>query len=239
MRGIREFFKGEDMKKKSLIYMIVAIVLAAAFCVLTVLLVSVDVRPAGQSEAPVGFATLNEAVFDALGQLGDKAATVSLKLSELCGLLALAAVGAFGITGLVQVIRRKGILRADKELYVMAGGLVLLAAVYVLFELVVINCRPVLDEGELAASYPSSHTMLAVAVAGMGEAYLHRYLKPRIRHGWRGSYLLGLAVVTASLRLTAGVHWLTDIVAGVLVGLAITFIYLAVCARLAQREARA
>lgn len=239
MRGIREFFKGEDMKKKSLIYMIVAIVLAVAFCVLTVLLVSVDVRPAGQSEAPVGFATLNEAVFDALGQLGDKAATVSLKLSELCGLLALAAVGAFGITGLVQVIRRKGILRADKELYVMAGGLVLLAAVYVLFELVVINCRPVLDEGELAASYPSSHTMLATAVAGMGEAYLHRYLKPRIRHGSRGSCLLGLAVVTASLRLTAGVHWLTDIVAGVLVGLAITFIYLAVCARLAQREARA
>ena len=239
MRGIREFFKGEDMKKKSLIYMIVAIVLAVAFCVLTVLLVSVDVRPAGQSEAPVGFATLNEAVFDALGQLGDKAATVSLKLSELCGLLALAAVGAFGITGLVQVIRRKGILRADKELYVMAGGLVLLAAVYVLFELVVINCRPVLDEGELAASYPSSHTMLATAVAGMGEAYLHRYLKPRIRHGWRGSCLLGLSVVTASLRLTAGVHWLTDIVAGVLVGLAITFIYLAVCARLAQREARA
>ena len=49
MRGIREFFKGEDMKKKSLIYMIVAIVLAVAFCVLTVLLVSVDVRPAGQS----------------------------------------------------------------------------------------------------------------------------------------------------------------------------------------------
>lgn len=239
MRGIREFFKGEDMKKKSLIYMIVAIVLAVAFCVLTVLLVSVDVRPAGQSEAPVGFATLNEAVFDALGQLGDKAATVSLKLSELCGLLALAAVGAFGITGLVQIIRRKGILRADKELYVMAGGLVLLAAVYVLFELVVINCRPVLDEGELAASYPSSHTMLATAVAGMGEAYLHRYLKPRIRHGWRGSCLLGLSVVTASLRLTAGVHWLTDIVAGVLVGLAITFIYLAVCARLAQREARA
>lgn len=227
------------MKKKELTYWIVAGALALAFAVLTALLLCVDVRPAGESLAKVGFATLNEAVFDALGQLGDKAATVSLKLSELCGLLALAAVGAFGITGLVQVIRRKGILRADKELYVMAGGFVLLAAVYVLFELVVINCRPVLDEGELAASYPSSHTMLATAVAGMGEAYLHRYLKPRIRHGWRGSYLLGLAAVTVSLRLTAGVHWLTDIVAGVLVGLAITFIYLAVCARLAQREARA
>ena len=153
------------MKRRAYIYTTVAGVLLAAFLILTVLLTCVDVRSAGESGAKVGFATLNEAVFDALGQLGDTAATLSLKLSELCGAIMLAVVGAFGVTGFVQVIRRKGIWKADKELYVMAGGLVLLAAVYVLFEIVVINCRPVLDEGELAASYPSSHTMLAVAVA--------------------------------------------------------------------------
>ena len=224
------------MKRRAYIYTAVAGALLAAFLILTVLLTCVDVRAAGESGAEVGFATLNEAVFDALGQLGDTAATLSLKLSELCGAIMLAVVGAFGITGLVQVIRRKGILRADKELYVMAGGLVLLAAVYVLFEVVVINCRPVLDEGELAASDPSSHTMLAVAVAGMGAAYLYRRIQCRCRRTSPSMSLISLATVTTLLRLEAGVHWLTDIVGGVLAGLVITFAYLAVCAALQKGD---
>ena len=219
------------MHKKCLIYTTVAGALLAAFLILTLLLTCVDVRFAGESGAEVGFATLNEAVFDALGQN-----ELCSKASELCGILMLAAVGAFGVTGLVQVIRRKGILRADKELYVMAGGLVLLAAVYVLFEVVVINCRPVLDEGELAASYPSSHTMLAVAVAGMGMAYL----QIRAKKGALAYTLYGLlnvaSVATVVLRLLSGVHWLTDIIGGVLLGLVITFVYLAVCTYMAHKK---
>ena len=218
------------MHKKFLTYSIIAGVLLILFCALTVSLTFVDVREAGESGAPVGFATLNEAVFEALGQ-----GEISLKLSDLCGVLMIAAVGAFGVTGLVQVIRRKGILRADKELYVMAGGLALLAVAYLFFEVVVINCRPVLEDGELAASYPSSHAMLAVSVAGMGAAYLFKYLKPKFRNGLLCGFLLGLACVTVSLRLFGGVHWLTDIVGGVLLGLVITFAYLSVCALLAQK----
>ena len=218
------------MHKKFLTYSIIAGVLLILFCALTVSLTFVDVREAGESGAPVGFATLNEAVFEALGQ--DE---ISLKLSDLCGVLMIAAVGAFGVTGLVQVIRRKGILRADKELYVMAGGLALLAVAYLFFEVVVINCRPVLEDGELAASYPSSHAMLAVSVAGMGAAYLFKYLKPKFRNGLLCGFLVGLACVTVSLRLFGGVHWLTDIVGGVLLGLVITFVYLSVCALLAQK----
>ena len=218
------------MHKKFLTYSIIAGVLLILFCALTVSLTFVDVREAGESGAPVGFAALNEAVFEALGQ--DE---ISLKLSDLCGVLMIAAVGAFGVTGLVQVIRRKGILRADKELYVMAGGLALLAVAYLFFEVVVINCRPVLEDGELAASYPSSHAMLAVSVAGMGAAYLYRRIQCRC---WRTSpsmSLISLATVTTLLRLVAGVHWLTDIVGGVLLGLVITFAYLSVCALLAQK----
>lgn len=218
------------MHKKCLTYSIIAGVLLILFCALTVSLTFVDVREAGESGAPVGFATLNEAVFEALGQ--DE---ISLKLSDLCGVLMIAAVGAFGVTGLVQVIRRKGILRADQELYVMAGGLALLAVAYLFFEVVVINCRPVLEDGALAASYPSSHAMLAVSVAGMGAAYLFKHLKPKFWNGLLCGFLVGLACVTVSLRLFGGVHWLTDIVGGVLLGIVITFAYLSVCALLAQK----
>lgn len=213
------------MKKQGLIYTGIACALLLLFVALTVCLLCIDVRPAGESQAPVGFATLNEAVFDALGQSGGAST-----LSKLCGIVIIGAIGAFCVLGLVQVIARKGILRADKGLYVMAGGFVLLAAAYVLFEIFVINYRPVLDEGQLAASYPSSHAMLAVAVAGMGTAYLLGHVKSL---AWRISLVAlldVLAAVTVAGRLLGGVHWLTDILGGCLYGLAVTFGYMAVCA---------
>lgn len=213
------------MRKKFWIYISIACVLLLTFVALTVALVCVDVQKAGESQAPVGFATLNGAVFEAIGQ-----SALCLKVSELCGALMIAAVGAFGVLGLVQVIRRKGILRADRELYFMAGGLVLLAVAYVLFEVLVINYRPVLEDGELAASYPSSHTMLAVAVAGMSAIYLLRRRKPGIWHGLLSAALIGLACVTVTLRLFSGVHWLTDIVGGLLLGGVIVAAYGAACA---------
>ncbi len=212
--------------------MIVAIVLAVAFCTLTALLTCVDVRVAGQSGAEVGLATLNEAVWEAIGQN-----ETALAVSKLSGLCLIAAVAAFGVLGLVQVIARKGILHADKELYFMACGLAVLAAAYLLFELVVINYRPVLDEGQLAASYPSSHTMLAVAVAGMGMSYVIRRVRSSVLAYVLYGVLNVLAVVTVVCRVLGGVHWLTDIVGGLLLGLAITFAYKSACAFGKGREA--
>ena len=211
------------MKKQGYIYLIVACVLLAAFIALTICLLLVDVRAAGESGAEVGFATINQKVWQAIGQ-----SAAALTVSEVCGLCMIAAVGAFGITGLVQVIRRKGFLRADKELYVMAGGLMLLAAAYVFFEIFVVNYRPVLDGGELAASYPSSHAMLATAVAGMGMAYLHSRQRKGVLINVLIGLLNGVSVATVACRLLGGVHWLSDIVGGVLLGMVIVYAYRAV-----------
>ena len=217
------------MKKQGYIYLIVACVLLAAFVALTICLLFVDVRAAGESGAEVGFATINQKVWQAIGQ-----SAAALTVSEVCGLCMIAAVGAFGVTGLVQVIRRKGFLRADKELYVMAGGLMLLAAAYVFFEIFVVNYRPVLDGGELAASYPSSHAMLATAVAGMGMAYLHSRQRKGVLINVLIGLLNGVSVATVACRLLGGVHWLSDIVGGVLLGMVIVYAYRAVCSLIAR-----
>ena len=221
------------MGKKVWIYTAVACVLMLAFAALSVVLLTVDVRNAGESNAPVGLATINEAVFEALGQN-----ELCLKISGVCGAMMIAAIGAFGVTGLVQVIRRKGILRADKELYAMLGGFALFGAAYLMFEYMIINYRPILEDGELAASYPSTHAMLAATVAGMGAVYLLKYLKTKFWHGLLCGFLVGLACVTVTLRLFSGVHWLTDIVGGVLLGGAISAVYGSICALLEKSEAK-
>lgn len=222
------------MNKKIWIYTAVACALMVAFSVLSMLLISVDVRAAGESQAPVGLATVNEAVWQAIGQN-----KIALTVSTVGGLTMIAALGAFGVTGLVQVIRRKGILRADKPLYVMAGGCVAFAAAYVFFEKIVLCYRPILEDGELAASYPSSHAMLAVTIAGMGTAYVLSCVQKKGPRIGLCAVLNTVAVATVVCRLLAGVHWLTDIVGGVLLGLAITFVYLTVCAMLNEQGERA
>ena len=61
---------------------------------------------------------------------------------------------------------------------VLGGFYIVVMAMYLLFEEVVINYRPVLIDSNLEASYPSSTTMLALCV--LPTAMMQ--LKSRIRH---------------------------------------------------------
>ena len=64
--------------------------------------------------------------------------------------------GCFGILGLCQWIRRKRFFRVDADILLLGAYYLLVIAGYLLFEMVPINYRPVLIDGYLEASYPSS-----------------------------------------------------------------------------------
>ena len=122
----------------------------------------------------------------------------------------------FAVLGLVQLIQRKALRKVDRSILALGGFYLAVMAFYVLFEKAVVNYRPVLIEGVLEASYPSSTTMLALCV--MPTAAMQ--LKARVRSGLARSVMLGMiAAFTAFLvfgRLLSGVHWLSDIIGGVL-----------------------
>ena len=98
-------------------------------------------------------------------------------------------------------------------------------AAYLLFETVVINFRPVLIDGKLEASYPSSTTMLALCV--LPTAMIQ--LKTRIRGDAVRRAILGIFVAFTVFmvvgRLLSGVHWLSDIVGGVLLSAGLVPLY--------------
>ena len=196
-----------------------------AFCILVVLLLTCNVAPVGPAGTKIGLSGLNVAVHQALGTN-----ELFYELTELFGLAALAVCGAFAVVGLVQLIRRKSFKQVDRRIYALAGLYVLTVLLYVLFEKVVINYRPILMDGSLEASYPSSHTMIVVAI--MGTAVMaFRALCPW-RRGWCLAADIFAAVVIAVTvmgRLIAGVHWLTDIVGGLLLSAALVVSYWVVC----------
>ena len=206
---------------------------AVAFCTLVVLLLTCNVAPVGPAGTQIGLSGLNVAVHQALGTN-----EMFYELTELFGLAALAICGIFGIAGLVQLIRRKSLKLVDRRIYALAGLYIVTVLLYVLFEKVVINYRPVLMPGQLEpeAAFPSSHTMLILVVFGSAVEALGAYIK---RKGLRlVLQLVGILVMVLTVvgRLLSGVHWLTDIVGSVLLSLALLSLYRAVSQKTETRR---
>ena len=202
------------------LFWLVSAVLFVLFLGLIAAVLWIDVAPIGPLESEIGLSGLNAWARDGIG-----ACEICYEISELLGYLSIATVGVIGVIGLVQWIRRKSLFALDHDLFCAAGAYVLFAALYVFFEIVVINYRPVLEEGALAASFPSSHTMLVICLAGIaGHQLATRVTLPV----WRVLCVtLSSAVILVTVvgRLLSGVHWLTDILGGVLLGGAILFAY--------------
>ncbi len=206
------------MKRKGMFW--TALVSSVAFIILLVALLVIDRQPIGPKESMIGLATLNGWVFNSLGEN-----LFWYDVTEYLGLFAFAAIGGVALLALCQWIKRKCLWKLDKDLYITAGFWGVMAAFYVLFEKVIINYRPVLEQGELAASFPSSHTMLVICVMWAAAVLA----AVRIRH--RGIRTAAVAVcilimlVTAVGRLLSGVHWFTDILGGVLLSGALSAWY--------------
>ena len=211
------------MEKKSKRLFWVGTSLLIAFVLWTMLVRFVDVWAIGPQKSNVGFATLNEYVHNLTG--------VNMSLYVITDWLGLVPIGfafGFAVLGLVQWIKRKSILKVDRSILTLGGFYIVVMAVYILFEIVVINYRPVLINGYLEASYPSSTTMLVMCV--MPTAMIQ--LRPRIKNDvFRRYVMLVIAAFIAFTvigRLVSGVHWITDIIGGALLSTAIVLMYYAI-----------
>ena len=192
----------------------------AAFALWTVLVHSIDVQAIGPNGSSVGFAALNKAVHETIGVHWGL-----YKVTDWLGLIPIGFVFGFAVLGLVQLIRRRSLFKVDRSILVLGEFYIVVMAMYLLFEEVAINYRPVLIDGNLEASYPSSTTMLALCV--LPTAMMQ--LKSRIRHiAVRRAVLVTLGALTAFMvvgRLISGVHWLTDIIGGVLLSVGLVMLY--------------
>ena len=191
-----------------------------AFVFWTAAVRMVDVEKIGPRGSSVGFASLNRAVHELTG--------VHMELYTLTDWLGLVPIGlaaGFALLGLTQLLRRRSLLKVDRDILLLGGFYVLVLASYLFFEKAVVNYRPVLIDGYLEASYPSSTTVLVLCIVPTAMMQLSK----RITNPWirRGSLAL-LSVFAAGMvtgRLLSGVHWLTDIVGGILLSAGLVLLY--------------
>lgn len=189
--------------------------LALLFIMFTLAVINVDVQKIGPEGSEVGFAFINGPVHDAL-PVND----LFYKLTTFLGYLALLAVLGYGAVGVWQLLKRRSLKKVDSQLISLGIFFVLVIFCYMLFEKLVINYRPVILDGGLEASYPSSHTLLALCVFGaMMVPYPELFSEKQLSlvRAAAGA----LVVLSVVGRLLSGVHWLTDIVGAVLLSAAL------------------
>lgn len=189
------------------------------FIVFTVLVQRVDVAAIGPSGSEVGFSSLNALVQERLPYRENW-----YLLTKYIGYVPFLFLPFCLIVALVQLVKWRSLFEIDRCLYLLAFFDVLVLGIYVLFEKVIINYRPViLDEG-LEASYPSSHTLMAIFILGTAFLVFPRYASYHASLLLRGLCIFLMAFIVLG-RLVSGVHWFTDILASCLLGAGLVLLY--------------
>lgn len=192
----------------------------AAFVLWTLALGWVDVQPLGPGGSSVGFGTLNGFVHHLTGvHMG------LYHVTDWLGLVPVAFGLGFAVLGLVQWIARRSFLKVDRSILVLGGFYLVTLGAYLLFEEVVINYRPVLIQGYLEVSYPSSTTLLVMcvmptALMQLRQRIIHKIIRRVVTIGLT-AFILFMVVG----RLVSGVHWFSDIVGGGLLSAGLVLLY--------------
>ncbi len=208
------------MKEKHNKLLTAGAALLCFFVLWTVLIRTVDVQAAGPNGSEVGFAAFNVWFHRLTGEhMGIYTAT------DWLGLVPVAVCLLFGVLGLVQFIRQRGLLKVDTDIILLGVYYVLVIAGYLFFEKFPVNYRPVLIEGVLEASYPSSTTLLVLSVMPTLAFQARRRIS---NASVRRAVTVFSAAFSAFMvigRLISGVHWATDIVGGVLLSAGLYALY--------------
>ena len=211
------------MKRKAISQFVFGGILLVLFVLFTWSLTFMDVQPIGPKGSSVAYASINTVVHNLFG------VNMTLySITDWAGVVAIFVAIGFAILGMAQWIKRKHICKVDSSILALGVFYILVFGTYVFFELHVINRRPVLINGILEASYPSSTTMLAMCVLPTAMMQFHRLIRnQRIRK--TVNFLCGLFTAFMVIgRLISGVHWFTDIFGGLLFSIAMVMLYCSV-----------
>lgn len=197
----------------------ITICLFISFIVLTGLLTFVNVKNVAITNTDIGLSFINKISLKLnYNELLDK-------ISDIFLIISIALIALIAFLGVTQLIKRKNLFKVDKQILNFGICLLIMAFLWILFEKVVINYRPILINGEKEAAYPSTHIMIVTFVTLAASYLISYYLKNKINNKLIYSVSILIIIATFTFRFISKMHWLTDCIGGVLLGLILYYIF--------------
>ncbi len=197
-----------------------SIFLLLCFAVWTVLVTLIDVEAIGPLNSRVGFSTLNNYIHNLTGT-----SLWLYTLTDWLSIIPLGIIGCFGLVGFTQLLKRKNLFKVDFDILTLGVFYIIVLMIYLFFEVCVINYRPVLIEGILEASYPSSTTLLVMFVMLTALIQLNRRMQKSSVKKICSGVIIAFTVFMVGGRIMSGVHWITDITGGMLLSFGLLGLY--------------
>ncbi|MBQ4346226.1 MAG: phosphatase PAP2 family protein [Oscillospiraceae bacterium] len=208
-------------------------IFTALFVLWTLLVLTVDVQPLGQNGTNIGFAALNTRFHRWTG-----VHMLLYTITDWLGLVPLCICMIFGGTGLFQLVKRKSLLRVDRDLLLLGVYYITVIFCYLLFEVVPINYRPIPIAGYMEASYPSSTTLLVLSVMPTVSFQVQGRMRKGAARMTAHVLVILFTVCMVAGRAASGVHWITDIVGAMLLSTGLYLLYCGCVRRMTETHKR-
>lgn len=139
--------------------------------------------------------------------------------------LGIALVVALAGYGVYELIKRKSLFKVDKYIIVIGVFFVVAIILWLLFDkAIVVNYRPIFVDGKRESSFPSTHTFVVIFI------YMSAYIviQKLTQRRWYKEVVLAvgiaISIIVAVSRVVSGMHYLTDMIGGVFLGLSLYFL---------------
>ena len=186
---------------------LISFILLFISIIFIILLKSVDVRCNSINNSCIGLYTINHYFFNKIG-----VNMFFYNITDYLGIIPILLSFIYAFIGVKQLIKRK----VNREIIILGLFYVLVLLVYILFEKCIINFRPILIDGVLEASFPSSHTLISICFFGSSIIINNRLFKNIITKVLNIISLI-ISIIIVVFRFISGVHWFTDILGGILI----------------------
>lgn len=236
-------------------YLVVAGFFLLAFIIFTILVKTVDVNFNVYSETYLGFYNANYKFNDFVLEFGKYEAMK--KASDVLMYLSFGYVAVIFVFALIQLIKGKSFKKIDKRFYVLLGACVAVVVLYFVFEIVKVNYSPdsyvekIHENPEditspiierilhLHASYPSTHVFVGSTFYLISTYTAMKLLKPEKEWISPLVYMATgiICLLMVFTRALSAKHWLTDIIASILLIISVYTAFIYVSHKLVPEEA--
>ena len=158
------------------------------------------------------------------------------KITDIILISAIAVLGVFALLGLFEWISRKSLKKVDHEITGFILPSLFMAATYVIFDkFLALNTRP---NGSGEPSFPSTHTMVVATIFLCTIFALPKYVKNKPLRIILDILMLALIGLVSAGRVLSNMHWLSDVIGGLVFAVFFATIYYLIIKKHHKKETK-